>query len=33
MFRAQVLLIRSSKKYYTALGIIKPIVVMIPDAV
>ena len=33
MFRAHVLNIRRSKLHYTASGIIKPIVVMIPEAV
>ena len=33
MFRAHVLIIRRSKLYYTALGIITPIGGMIPEAV
>jgi len=33
MFRAHVLIIGSSKLYYTVSGIITPIGVMIPDAV
>ena len=33
MFSAHVLIIRRSKLYYTASGIIKPVGVMIPEAV
>ena len=33
MFRANVLIIRRSKLYYTASGIITPVGAMIPDAV
>jgi len=33
MFRAHVLIVRRSKLYYTASGIIRPIGVMIPEAV
>ena len=33
MFRAHVLIIRRSKLYYTASGIITPIGVMIPEAI
>jgi len=33
MFRAHMLIIRRSKLYYTASGIITPIGVMIPEAV
>jgi len=33
MFRAHVFIIRRSKLYYTASGIITPIGVMIPEAV